>query len=648
MSIEKMSLVNIAGSLKSLDAALLRCCESELFHVEFASTGPKSSGFHPINEENPYNIPLQTVIDVMNLLSVPLAYEDYDALGLSEEEMIDYAKQLKESCLSLKAKQNQLQKDLSLHKQTAIQLEHLKGLDIPFDDILSSKNYTARFGRLPVDSFIKLSYFSKKNFLFFDFDHDDNYFWGVYFAPNTHIEEIDDMFNSLYFEPIDIPSDVHDTPELAAENLDALIGQEEEALVLAEAEFEKYKRNNIHKLQQIYSVLKIRNDTFSYRKYATVADKQFFLEGFVPTRKVETFFKLFNDLENVICEEQPPDADIRLTPPVKLHTNWFFKPFEMFIKMYGLPGYNDFNPTSFIGFIYVLLFGIMFGDLGQGFLLAAGGFALWKWKKVELAAIVSRCGISSMIFGCIYGSVFGFEHALDPLFKLFGFAEKPIDVLHPETTNMLLLSVIGIGIVIIICSILLNIYLGLKKKDYERAVFSNNGIAGLIFYGGVVLAAVLLMISGINVLNPVFIIFVVILPLLLMLLKEPLGKLAAKKKDIKPESGIGSFIMQNLFELFEFLLSYISNTLSFLRVGGFVLSHAGLMTVVMTLSEMVGDVGSPIVVIIGNIVVMGLEGLLVGIQVLRLVFYETFSRFYEGDGKPFVPAKVDFSNQDLK
>ena len=86
------------------------------------------------------------------------------------------------------------------------------------------------------------------------------------------------------------------------------------------------------------------------------------------------------------------------------------------------------------------------------------------------------------------------------------------------------------------------------------------------------------------------------------------------------------FIVENFFEMFETLLSYVTNTMSFLRVGGFVLSHAGMMAVVMTLAHMVGSVGNPIVVIIGNAFVMAMEGLIVGIQVLRLEYYEIFSR----------------------
>ena len=88
----------------------------------------------------------------------------------------------------------------------------------------------------------------------------------------------------------------------------------------------------------------------------------------------------------------------------------------------------------------------------------------------------------------------------------------------------------------------------------------------------------------------------------------------------------------------EAVLSYASNTISFLRIGAFVLVHAGMMMVVFTIAEMLGPIGYVVAVILGNIVVIILEALLVGIQVLRLEFYELFSRFFEGSGKEFVPV----------
>ena len=108
-----------------------------------------------------------------------------------------------------------------------------------------------------------------------------------------------------------------------------------------------------------------------------------------------------------------------------------------------------------------------------------------------------------------------------------------------------------------------------------------------------------------------------------------------KKKMI--EGGKGMFVVQTFFELFELLLGYFSNSLSFVRVGAFAVSHAAMMEVVLMLAgaEHHGSMGNPIVIVIGNIFVCGLEGLIVGIQVLRLEYYEMFSRFYKGNGREF-------------
>jgi V/A-type H+-transporting ATPase subunit I len=115
--------------------------------------------------------------------------------------------------------------------------------------------------------------------------------------------------------------------------------------------------------------------------------------------------------------------------------------------------------------------------------------------------------------------------------------------------------------------------------------------------------------------------------------------LLEKDPNWRPESW-GEYFMQSFFEVFEVVLSYITNTLSFLRVGAFVLVHAGMMMVFSKLAEMSGGLGYLIFMIMGNVIVIGLEGLLVGIQVLRLEFYEMFIRFFEGQGVAFSPVSI--------
>lgn len=644
MSIEKISLVQIGGKRSALNQALVACCDSELFHIELPSNGITAMGLHPIQEQNPYLPLLDQCYALLSLFDLTQHYHEFDTYHLEEDEtqIHGYLEALTLDAKKLEQQINALSQELEFHNQAMAQIEHLRGLDTTFDTFLHSARTTTRFGRLPIDSFPKLSYFTRQLFFFLDFDHDEEYYWGIYIAPTSEIHTIDRIFESLYFEAIDLPDFAHGTPEDAMRSVQHRIANLTKQLDGATKQLEELKTAEQDKLLAIYSYLKLHSETHAYRKYAVCTESNFFIEGFVPTKQLPAFMKELEPYPELVCEATAVESLPEYHPPTKLHTMKFFKPFEMFVSMYGLPDYYGINPTSFIGFLYVLIFGIMFGDLGQGLLLAVGGALVYRKNKLPLAAILSRCGISSCIFGTLYGSVFGFEEVLNPVFQLFGFADKPIHVFESETTMGLLITVLALGLLIIIVTICMNIVLKLRKKDYESALFSNNGIAGLVFYVGVVAAVTLLMVSEINLLNPIFILVVIVLPLACMFLREPLTEWVVKRKVEKPEGGMAGFIMQNFFEVFEMVLSYIANSLSFLRIGGFVLSHAGMMAVVMTLAEMAGTIGSIPVIIIGNLFVMGLEAFLVAIQVLRLTFYEIFSRFYEGDGKPFNPMKIHY------
>ena len=133
----------------------------------------------------------------------------------------------------------------------------------------------------------------------------------------------------------------------------------------------------------------------------------------------------------------------------------------------------------------------------------------------------------------------------------------------------------------------------------------------------------------------IFVIFLGI-PVLLFVFKEPLGNLVEKRHK-KMEGGKVMFFVQAFFELFETMLSYFSNTISYVRIGAFAVSHAAMMEVVLMLSGASAGSTNWIIFVIGNIIVCGLEGLVVGIQVLRLEYYEMFSRFYKGTGREFKP-----------
>jgi len=194
---------------------------------------------------------------------------------------------------------------------------------------------------------------------------------------------------------------------------------------------------------------------------------------------------------------------------------------------------------------------------------------------------------------------------------------------------------IGFGMGIILLCMVFNIINSFKTHDVEKTWFDTNAVAGLVFYGFLVLTVVLYMTGHKTPGNVMLVIFLGI-PVLLFVFKEPLGNLVEKRHK-KMEGGKVMFFVQAFFELFETMLSYFSNTISYVRIGAFAVSHAAMMEVVLMLSGASAGSTNWIIFVIGNIIVCGLEGLVVGIQVLRLEYYEMFSRFYKGTGREFKP-----------
>ncbi len=549
----------------------------------------------------------------------------------------EYLSSLERHFTSLNAQRQLLEGLLDNFNQAKTYLKHIKDLDVSFDEIFSCEYIKIRFGRLPADSYPKLSYFSDKPYLFITLDSDKHYYWGVYFSPIQYADEIDEIFSTLYFERLRVPDYIHDTPDVAEARLTADISDTEKKLKAVNDELAALCKTEHNRLSIMWHELSLLERSFALRRYVSYTHGNFYMQGFVPAADAKRFSELFEG-QDIAVTILPPDSDPRVAPPTRLKNNRFMKPFEMFVEMYGLPSYQDIDPTPYIAITYTLLYGIMFGDLGQGLCIALIGLLLSRLKGMALGRIMTRIGLSSAFFGILYGSVFGFEEVLDPLFhNVLRLPFLPLKVMETSTTNLILGVAVGIGVTLIIISICFNIFIGFRQHNLERAVFSNNGIAGLVFYLFAAAAGGMLILSGVNILSPWLVILFIILPLLAILFKEPLSHLieGERGRELIPEGGIGGFLIEGFFELFEVLLGFVTNTMSFLRVGGFVLSHAGMMMVVMMLSHSVNGAGSIVVAVIGNLFVIAMEGLIVGIQVLRLDFYEIFGRFFSGEGKEF-------------
>ena len=644
-----MELVTLVGRIDELDRCLDKCCESGCFHIEpaFSSVGT-ANGLTMLNEKNGYTAQLKTFERLAADLDIDLVQVDHsDYAPRTPEEFAQRAQHIGESFEEQNRRKKEALQKISEMSGAITQINHLKGMNSDFREIFSCKYVASRIGRLPTDNLEKLDYYDE-NFFFIPFETQDLFCWGMYFCPEAEKAIVDDLFRSMYFERIQLPDFVEGDSDEAVKRLSQELVNQQAVVDNCQKDINVISQQAKEEILKAYSKLIYLSGIFELRKKIGFLSGKFYMKGFVPKRDKEKFSKLMQGFDSLTVTFMPPNTDANCTPPTILRNSRLTRPFRMLVEMYGLPNYDGFNPTAFVAVTYTLLFGIMFGDLGQGFLVVLLGLIVGKKINKDAGSIMKRCGLSSMLFGTLYGSVFGYEDLLDPVFEKIGVSFLPLNAF--KETGFILITAVGIGVGLIILSMMINIYVGFKQKNYEKAIFGCNGIAGLVFYSSLAAGLVGTLMFDMKIMSAPFVIFLIVIPLVCIFCRVPFSIAMKYKKfrlsaDEEEKMTVGGFIVENFFEMFEFLLSYISNTMSFLRVGGFVLSHAGMMLVVMTLMKMVSSTAQPFVLIIGNAFVMAMEGMIVAIQIIRLEFYEIFSRFNESDGVPFEPVGANFSAQ---
>lgn len=633
MAITKMRLMNIITDKQHLEETLLSFSTLDNFHPELANKiVDRVSGLAVLNDANPYADLLSKVSELCAEMNLTLVKKPIDSYFINLDETNNMIYKIKAKFDQIHEIKKELETVIEENKMAVIQVKNVSAMEINFDDLFSCRYLKIRVGRMPKQSVEKLQYYNNRPYIFKEFNKDEHYCWCMYITTLRYEGEVDNIFSSLHFERVRIPDFVHGTPEGAIKELEEDIMKDQEHLNHVIDTEKAFVEESAARLSELYTKLQCLNQTYEVQKYVVLLGERASISGFVPEEEVEKVKAQFADIANVEVEVRPAHSDSRLTPPTKLKNNWFVRPFEMFVEMYGMPCYEDFDPTPFVALTYCLLFGIMFADVGQGLLLSLIGYIAYKKKNMRLGEVGMRIGIFSAFFGLVFGSVFGNEEVLDPMFHALGFAEKPFEVMADDFVMPLLICAISIGAVLILVSMLINITQNIKNKNFGKALFSQNGVAGFVLYGSLLVGVALQMGAGIEVLTLPYILVLIGIHAVLIFMQEPLERLI--EHEVPFPSGFGGFFMEAFFEMFEICLTFLANTMSYLRVGGFVLSHAGMMLVVSTLMNMVGN-ASPIVFVLGNLFVMVLEGMIVGIQVLRLEFYEMFSRYFDGNGIAF-------------
>lgn len=636
--IEKMKFLSITGPKADIDRMTETYLSKYEIHLENAlSELTEVANLSPFLEINPYKEALSTIDSFYEQLEDP---SQISPELMDIEKAIKTVRAVQDGFRRLEEEKSRLQSEHAEILDPLKIIRPFKNLNFDVSEILNFKYIHYRFGRIEKQYLQKFEKYIYDNLdtLFIKCGEDEMYVYGVYFVPEHQAHKVHAVYSSMHFERIFIPNEYHGTAAEAFEKLDTRHREIHKALDANKEASHKFLQDNSTKIVSAKAALDACSSSFDIRKLAacTPGDTNTFyiLCGWMTEKDALAFQKDIQNDEKIFCLMEDQKAPATQKPPTKLRNPKLFKPFEMYVKMYGLPAYNEMDPTWFVAITYSFIFGAMFGDVGQGLVLFLGGLFLYKTKKMDLAGIISCAGVFSVFFGFMYGSFFGFEEVLKAIWL------KPMnqmmDVPLVGRLNAVFVIAIGFGMFIILICMVFNIINSIRRGDTEKTWFDSNAVAGLVFYGSIVLT-IGLFISGKKLPAAAILVIMFGVPLLLMFLKEPLTNLVEKKSKILPEQK-GMFFVQSFFELFEVLLSYLSNTLSFLRIGAFAVSHAAMMEVVLMLAGATNG-GNPnwIVVVLGNIFVCAMEGLIVGIQVLRLEYYEIFSRFYAGNGREFKP-----------
>lgn len=634
MPVMKMEFVNIVGPLDKFDGFVLKHILNHDFEVENSlSVIENIKGLAPYGEFNrhsaimgrleslnkifkavPSEVNLDTLVDNMDGIT-----QTAEVLADQLEEYID------------RHKKRMDEKKIIVEKNKSILNRMMPMLDLDIDlSALKMKFISVRFGRMAYENYKRLNDAIKRlNVIVFFLKREDDDVWFSYYAPNTVINEVDNIFASLYFERIDLSDAIVGTPAESADKLKKEIAEAEEAMRDEIRHYEEFIENSRHQFEQIYSYIFYLHKTSEIKKYAAHTEDSFYLSGWIPKGSMNVLEGQYKRKGIAFYFEDAEHMEALKSPTV-LKNPSLVKPFEFIVRTYGTPSHNEIDPTMFVAITYVLMFGLMFGDVGHGLVLAIAGAVIYFTRKLDLAGIGIMCGISSMIFGFIYGSIFGNEEILTPLYA------NPMN----NIMNMLIAAVV-FGVVVILIAMVINILNAVKAGKFKEALFDRNGIAGMVIYIGIIIFAIVMLVSGRTITSFIFIMCFFIIPIILMFLKEPLLNLMHGKKAL-PEKEKGTFFVEAFFEVFEALLSFLTNTLSFMRIGAFALSHAGLSLAVWSIYNLVeGRIGGAIALILGNILIIVLEGLVVGIQGMRLEYYELFSRFFKGEGREFKPMKFE-------
>lgn len=293
-------------------------------------------------------------------------------------------------------------------------IEHLKNLPVALEQLYNLKYMKFRFGKISLENYEQLNNeLANLDVLILELEKTDKEAWILYFTPDKLAEKVDSYFKVMKFERVWLQQEI--------------IGRPADILTKAKEQITKTKNNTEDLKAKLIDIREqngreILNDLLQLellekinkvKKYMAHDNKgSFYIVGWIPKDNLQELLPKLNkdNVEYVIKNHD----EVISTPPTKLRNNRLIKPFESIVKMYGTPNYTEMDPTFFVAITAFLMFGFMFGDVGQGLVIGIIG-AILTIRKSNLGPVLIAGGISAIIFGFLYGSVFGNEDIIKGL-----------------------------------------------------------------------------------------------------------------------------------------------------------------------------------------------------------------------------------------
>jgi V/A-type H+-transporting ATPase subunit I len=479
-------------------------------------------------------------------------------------------------------------------------------------------------------------------------------------GPRSNSDIIDRAAKSAYLNPLSLPEEFEGTPAQITGSIRKTIETTRQKISELEANLRNLSGKYGQELNKLWWDVHVSRSMADAIVRFGQLRHTYVVVGWVPSADLELLTQRLKQASpEILIEAIPTERSGHHTNvPVALTTNKWLRPIQMLVTQYGRPSYGELDPTWLMAITFPLLFGAMFGDLGQGLVLLVLGLLIDRGVILKamssLGLLIAYCGASAAIFGYLYGSIFGFEGHLIEEYLGFHFEPPWLSPIH-EILPVLSLA-IDAGIVILLLSFLLGMFNNIRARDWPHLVFGHTGIVFFIFY--LAFLALLGSFLGTTAIAPQVAVAIASLPLPWTLIAIVFGLLVMFSGALRnwmeghrpiEGSGVGGFLMflvQSFMDLFESLISLLSNTLSFVRVGAFAVAHGGLSLAIFSLAGEEPDLGFWITILIGNLFIIGFEGLIVGIQTMRLHYYEILGKFFHGGGMRFEPLTLTPRKED--